>query len=108
MYPRGKVKTFLDLFERGKVMPTEAEAKLSTEMQQLKQDLGKLQSDLADTLRLLGAEGKQKLRAAYATACDYSKDALEAGKKTIEERPLASVLVAFIAGVLVAKLLDRK
>ena len=56
----------------------------------------------------LGTEGKQKMQAAYETACDYSKDALETSRKTIEERPLTSVLVAFIAGVLIAKLLDRK
>jgi ElaB/YqjD/DUF883 family membrane-anchored ribosome-binding protein len=87
-------------------MPTEAQ--LSSEMEKLKQDVGKLQSDLAQTLRLLGAEGKQKLQAAYESACGYSKDALETGRKTIEERPLTSVLVAFITGVLIAKLLDRK
>ena len=89
-------------------MPTEAEAKLSSEMQQLKQDFGKLKGDLAEVLRLAGAEGKQKLQAAYDSACDYGKDALDASRKTIEERPLTSVLVAFIAGILVAKLLDRK
>ena len=89
-------------------MPTEAEAKLSTELQQLKQDFAKLQSDLAAAMRTLGAQSKQKVQAAYESACEYSKDALETSRKTIEERPLTSVLVAFIAGVLIAKLLDRK
>jgi len=89
-------------------MPTEAEAKLSTEMQQLKQDFGKLKGDLAEVLRIAGTEGKQKVKAAYDSTCEYSKEALEKTRKTIEEKPLMSVLVAFIAGVLLAKLLDRK
>lgn len=89
-------------------MPSEEEAKLNTEMEQLKQDFGKLQDDLAAIMRMLGAEGKQKLQAAYESTYEYSKDALKASRKTIEERPLTSVLVAFITGVLVAKLLDRK
>ena len=89
-------------------MPTEAETKLSSEMEKLKQDLAKLQADLKDTMRIVGTEGKQKLQAAYEAVSGYSEDALDASRKTIEERPLASVLVAFIAGVLVAKLLDRK
>ena len=87
-------------------MPTEAQ--LSSEMEKLKQDFGKLQSDLASVMRTLGTQGKQKMQAAYDSACEYSKDALETGRKTIEERPLTSVLVAFITGVLIAKLLDRK
>jgi len=89
-------------------MPTEAEAKLSSEMEKLKQDLAKLQSDLASALRIIGTEGKQKVKAAYDSSCEYSKEALEKTRKIIEERPLASVLVAFIAGVLIAKILDRK
>lgn len=89
-------------------MTTEAETKLSSEMQQLKQDFGKLKGDLAEVLRLAGAEGKQKLKAAYDSASDYGKDALDVSRKTIKERPLTYVLVAFIAGILVAKLLDRK
>ncbi len=87
-------------------MPTEAQ--LSSELEKLKQDFGKLQSDLATVMRTLGAQGKQKMQAAYDSASEYGKDALDAGRKTIEERPLTSVLVAFITGVLIAKLLDRK
>jgi len=89
-------------------MTTEAETKLSSEMQQLKQDFGKLKGDLAEVLRLAGSEGKQKLKAACETASDYGRDALDVSRQTIKERPLTYVLVAFIAGVLVAKILDRK
>jgi ElaB/YqjD/DUF883 family membrane-anchored ribosome-binding protein len=89
-------------------MPTEAEAKLSSEMEKLKKDIAKLQDDLAGVLRIAGAEGKQRLQAAYDSACGYSKDALETSRKTIEEKPFVSVLVAFVTGVLIAKILDRK
>ncbi len=89
-------------------MSTESEAKLSTEMQQLKQDFGKFKSELGEVIRIAGAEGKQKIKAAYDTAVDYGKDALETSRDTIKARPLTYVLVAFVAGVLITKVMDRK
>ncbi len=89
-------------------MSTESEAKLSNEMQQLKQDFGKFKSELGEVIRIAGAEGKQKIKAAYDTAADYTKDALETSRQTIKERPLTYLLVAFVAGVLVTKIMDRK
>ncbi len=89
-------------------MSTETETKLSTEMQQLKQDFGKFKSELGEVIRIAGAEGKQKIKAAYETATDYGKDALETSRRTINERPLTFMLAAFVAGVLVTKIWDRK
>ena len=89
-------------------MSSETETKLSTEMQQLKQDFGKFKSELGEVLRIAGSEGKQKIKAAYDSAADYGKDALETSRKTIKERPLTFVLAAFVAGVLVTKIVDRK
>ncbi len=89
-------------------MSTETETKLSTEMQQLKQDFGKFKRELGEVIRIAGAEGKQKIKAAYDTASDYGKDAIETSRRTIKERPLTFMLAAFVAGVLVTKIWDRK
>ena len=99
---------------------------LKNEMENLKSELGKLRADLsgvAAALKGVGATGAGEAGLGAAELFSTIKEALkhgieearEKGKKSVEvvehqvtEHPIISLLAAFGAGFLVAKLLDRR
>jgi ElaB/YqjD/DUF883 family membrane-anchored ribosome-binding protein len=103
-----------------------AERELNAEMEKLKAELEKMRSDfagLAGALKGAGAAGAEEVKdsAAHMAASvkeqivhalhearEKGKASVEAVEKQVGEHPLVSLLAAFGAGFLVAKLLDRK
>ncbi len=106
------------------------ESNKTIELDALKEDIQKLQSDLKDILHNLSTQGKEKLEESrkklqaamkslkgqtekkfdevYDTLSEHSREAVEKGRKQIEERPLTAVFVAFIAGIVFGRLIDRR
>ena len=99
---------------------------LRQDMQILRDDVTKLRSDLSGiTQRLLEAgkdeagNARYKLEAEVRNLLDEvgqalgqtrerSRRAVEGVEHKIEERPLISLIIAFIVGLLLGKLFDRK
>ena len=97
---------------------------------ELKEDIKKLQGDLKEMVYFLGTESKEKiqegrlkLQAAvkslkgeagekieevYENLRVHGQEAVEKGRKKIEERPLTAVCAAFIAGIILDRLFWRK
>ena len=105
-------------------------AEVAVELETLKEDIQKLQGDLKEMFHTLGSQGKEKLEESrkklqaaikslkgeaeekfhetYGSLREHGKEALEKSRKQIEERPLTAVLVAFIAGIIFDRLIDRR
>ena len=93
--------------------------RIKDDLSTLRADFGELVSAAMDMGKHQAGTAKEKLeagvahlkKAAYKTAKQArakGEEAVETAQETIAERPLTSVLIAFGAGVLVAKLLDRR
>lgn len=93
--------------------------KLQKDIDDLKSAISTLTKDLQNTAddrgQRLGAAAREKLdefgRSASGVArkaADRGRESAEYAAETIRERPLQSLLVAFGAGLLLAKLLDRR
>lgn len=89
--------------------------RLKTELGKLRQDFGGLAEAALDLGKDSAGSAKEKLEAgvaelkkAAAAAKAKGGEAVEVAQDYVKERPLTSVLVAFGAGLLIAKLLDRK
>ena len=102
---------------------------LASEVEALKEDIGRLQKDLTDMLASAGTYSREKLheshlriRAAlaqvryqtgqkmsdvYEAALDHGAMAMDKGRRTVEQRPLTSLAIAFGAGVLLSWLSER-
>lgn len=99
---------------------------LSDEVQDLRDDLGKLRNSVADMLESLISSGRSgatnlrerlsenaekwtgDLRDAFSVAGKKSRQTVENVHEQIEQRPVTSLLVAFGFGILLGKLLDRR
>jgi ElaB/YqjD/DUF883 family membrane-anchored ribosome-binding protein len=99
---------------------------IKTEVETLKQDIGRLREDLADLLKAVRDEGgrrvgetKQRLREEAMNRIDDFKEVLDNARqfgqkacreaqKKIEQRPIATLLTAFGIGVIVGRLMLRR
>lgn len=80
---------------------------LKAEFAQLKQDMQKILGTLGDTAKGRAAHLADDARARVSAARAEGERLANAAGDVVKERPIASVLVAFVAGVVLAKLLDR-
>jgi ElaB/YqjD/DUF883 family membrane-anchored ribosome-binding protein len=80
---------------------------LKAEFAQLKQDMQKILGTLGDTAKGRAADLAGDARAKVSAARAEGERLATAAGDVVKERPIASVLVAFVAGVVLAKLLDR-
>lgn len=81
----------------------------------LRADLDALKADvvtLVDTLKKVakdgGEEGLRSLREIEARARAQAQQSVHAVERQITENPLTSILVAFGAGMMIGKLMDRR
>lgn len=74
---------------------------LKTDVSALMQSLGKLAGDS-------GREGLRTLEEAKARVQAQASESAQTVERQIVEKPLLSVLIAFAAGMLFGKLLDRR
>lgn len=103
---------------------------LAQEIDSFKEDVRQLQRDLSDILSSAGtysreklSESHQRVRAAlsglkyqagqkaanvYGKAVDQGAYAVDKSRRTIEERPLTAVAVAFFAGLLLSWFSERR
>jgi ElaB/YqjD/DUF883 family membrane-anchored ribosome-binding protein len=93
-------------------------AKIDGDLDSVREDLAKLREDVANlATSLKGATSEalhEQIDAARARIDRLSGEARQQSRQTlddltdkIEERPLASILVAFGVGILIGRLLDR-
>jgi len=85
-----------------------AERDLSSDVQALKKDLAELRDDIAAMGGTMVSEGKKRASKMRASVEDSVESSVETVRDTIEERPFTSLLVAFGAGLVFGKFLDRK
>lgn len=85
-----------------------AERNIEKDIDALRSDFASLQSDLQTLTKTLARRAKT---AAADTADDLlakGRDGVAVVEEHVAERPLASMLIAFGAGVALGKLLDRR
>lgn len=77
----------------------------------LRKDIGKLSDSLSSNLASNAAQAAETARARVGEAASAASDKVRAGAETVgekvEERPLTSMAVAFGAGLVLGKLLNR-
>lgn len=106
--------------------PESTTTPLEQQWQNLRGDLGRLRADLAEVAQSLMDAGKMEasearsrmqqmaqerlddIRKALDTAKGRSRDATDVLKQKVEEKPLASLLIAFGAGMLFGTIMRRK
>ena len=103
---------------------------LSRDVEAFKEDIRKLQRDLSDMMSSAGTyskeklhENRQRIQAAisqvgyqagqkasdvYSAAVNQGAYAVDKGRRSIEQRPLTSIAIAFGAGLLLSWLSERK
>ncbi len=91
-----------------------ARAKADDDLNRLRSDMDALRRDfgaLAESLReIASARGQATADMARHTADDVQRraqESLAAAQAHIEQRPLASVLIAFMVGLVMGKAMDR-
>lgn len=96
-----------------------AEPKLDKDIENLKDNMAKLREDLTQISQTLLEKGKSETEVAKDRLIEelkYELDVAKAkGKKTVEsvesqiqEKPFMSLLIAFIVGLVLGKLFDRR
>lgn len=81
---------------------------LRAEMAQLRKDLASMAGTVKGMASEVGADAYQRVRATADEARHRAERAAEDVSQTIEERPLMSVLVAFVVGLLLGALFGRR
>ncbi len=80
---------------------------LQEQVSALRKDFG----DITETLKTLSAdyakEGQAKVRQSAEQAQQHAKQTITRAQQEVEARPYTSMAVAFGAGVVIGKLLDR-
>jgi ElaB/YqjD/DUF883 family membrane-anchored ribosome-binding protein len=107
-------------------MSESTSSQLEQGWQNLRVDVGKLRSDLAEIAQALMETGKMEaseaksrmqemaqqrlddIRKVLDTAKERSRDATDVLKQQVEQKPLMSMAVAFGAGILLGVILNRK
>lgn len=84
-----------------------AERSLDKEFDVLKNDLGTLKDDVANISRLMAKKGAAEVDAALANGRARVEAGIGAVEGQVAAHPLSSLLVAFGAGILLAKLTNR-
>jgi len=93
--------------------------RLGEDVETLKDDISKLREDLTGIAQTLIEKGKTETEAAkdklseglrdeFQSARDMSKETVESIEDQIREKPLLSLLIAFIVGLFLGKLFDRR
>ncbi len=93
--------------------------RLGKDVETLKDDLSKLREDLTGIAQSLLEKGKTETEAAkdklseglqdeFQAVRDKSKETVESIEDQIREKPLLSLLIAFIVGLFLGKLFDHR
>lgn len=85
-----------------------ADRTLDKEFDALKNDLGTLRSDVASISRLLAEKGAAEVDAALVNGKAKMQAGIGAVEGQVVAHPLSSLLVAFGAGILLAKLTNSR
>jgi len=80
----------------------------SADLQAVKADLAALRDDMSSLSKTLMRDGKKRARAARDAVEKGLTDASESVEEFVEERPYATMAIAFGAGALLAVLLCRR
>ena len=83
------------------------EPDLRKEFDQIKDDLIKMRKHLDQLVTSLKTAGGERMHAFSDEVTDFGKGLVETSEKRIKERPLISVLVMLVIGVLLGALLNR-
>lgn len=83
-------------------------AQLREDIAQLRDDVAQLTQDLRDVAAARGAEGVEAIRRTAHQTRDQARALAEDLERRITERPLTNILIAFGAGFVVGRLLDRR
>jgi ElaB/YqjD/DUF883 family membrane-anchored ribosome-binding protein len=81
---------------------------LKQDLNMLRQDVSKLGSDLTELAHKLLDVGKLETIDAKEKFLEQGRRTRETLEKKIEERPIIVILAAFILGLVLGRLLDRK
>jgi ElaB/YqjD/DUF883 family membrane-anchored ribosome-binding protein len=93
--------------------------RLDKDIETLKKDISKLREDLSGVARSLLEKGKSETEAAkgklseglqdeFQAAREKSKETVKSLEGQIRGNPLVSLLIAFVIGLFLGKLLDRR
>lgn len=74
----------------------------------LRQDMATLRHDLSSVLDHVIDDSKEKSRELRDKAKDAGKRAMDATESQIKERPFLSVLMVFVIGMILGKMLDQR
>lgn len=96
-----------------------AQEQLGSDIEALKEDVTKLRSDLSQLGKTLLEKGKQETDAAkdkvieelkheLETARFKSKETVQSVEQQIREKPFYSLLIAFVAGLILGKLFEKR
>jgi ElaB/YqjD/DUF883 family membrane-anchored ribosome-binding protein len=103
-----------------------AESSLPSEMEALQENFKQLRSDFQDlsktigdisrqrvengieTLRHTGGRATERVRAAAADASSFRDATLAAAEKQVADHPVSSLMIAFAAGMMIGKLVERR
>ena len=91
---------------------------LGKDVETLKDDISKLKEDLSTIAQTLLEKGKsegeiakdrisESIRDEFQAAKDKGKEKVETIEDQIREKPLLSILIAFVIGLFLGKLFDR-
>lgn len=80
---------------------------LRADLDALKTDMGALVDTLKKVAKEGGEEGMKNLREFQSQARVQATQSVQAVERQITENPLTSILVAFGAGMVIGKLMDR-
>jgi ElaB/YqjD/DUF883 family membrane-anchored ribosome-binding protein len=81
---------------------------LRNEVEQLRSDLRSVTDTVKDIAAERGEQARARLREGAGAARDRAVRAEKAVEQQVEERPLASVLVVFIGGLITGLLLQNR
>ena len=85
-----------------------AENDIAQQIESMKADIAKLGTDMTALIHDFIQAGKEEVSATKEKAGSEVKNAVKTVERTIEEKPLISLVSALAIGFLMGKLLDRK
>jgi len=98
--------------------PNEMEAlqenfkQLRSDFQELSKTIGEISrhrvEDGIETLRQTGGRATNRMRTAAADATNFKDATLAAAEKQVTEHPMSSMMIAFAAGMMIGKLVERR
>lgn len=96
-----------------------AQEKLGQDLETLREDVAKLRTDLSHIAKSLLEKGKNEtdsarekvfgdIRNELFAARDKGLEKMDTVEQTIQEKPFISLLIAFLAGLILGKLFERR